>query len=38
MKNDINFWTALKRQALKSGDIMYAIHCDKKIYELKNKK
>jgi len=35
MKKDINFWTQLLRQALKSGDTMYAMHCDKMINKLK---
>jgi len=35
MKKDINFWTELLKQALKSGDIMYAMHCDKMINKLK---
>lgn len=38
MKKDINFWTQLLKQALKSGDIMYAMHCDKMINNLKQLK
>tara|TARA_R110001592_G_scaffold76353_8_gene230476 strand:+ start:1325 stop:1462 length:138 start_codon:yes stop_codon:yes gene_type:complete len=30
----INFWRQSLKQALKSGDVMYAMHCDKMINKL----
>jgi len=34
MEKDINFWRQCLKQALKSGDVMYAMHCDKMINKL----
>tara|TARA_B110000240_G_C13168067_1_gene312330 strand:- start:222 stop:341 length:120 start_codon:yes stop_codon:yes gene_type:complete len=38
MKKDINFWITCLKQALKSGDVMYAMHCDEMINKLKELK
>jgi hypothetical protein len=34
---DIKFWQECLRQALKSNDTMYAMHCEEMIYKLKQK-
>lgn len=35
MKNNLKFWKECLRQALKNGDTMYAMYCDKMINKLK---
>lgn len=35
MKKDINFWRELLKQAIKTGDIMYATYCYEMINKLK---
>jgi hypothetical protein len=34
----VKFWRQCLKQALKSNDVMYAIHCDEMIVKLKKEK